>query len=195
MKQLDKILDIIMDTDKNYLPYYHVIPGLIKKHNYKDILEIGVFCGGHAQKILECGNINLTGIDPYQMYTPGMPRLDSQSDFDILYNLTMNRLSIESDKHDCMINHYRMTSDESFEKLKGKIFDVVFIDGLHTYEQLTKDLNNYSLIIRKGGVIACHDYNHPTFPDLTVAIDEFVKKNNANLVICPLHLVYLYKNW
>lgn len=189
MTQLEKINDIIQDTDKNYLPYYGVIPELIKQRGYKKVIEIGVFCGGHAAKILKTDIDLLVGVDPYQHYDPGMPRLDNQSDFDLLYSNVMDRLQCGK------YLHLRENSDKAFDLLKDQLFDVVFIDGLHTYEQLTKDLENYEKIIKKGGIISCHDYNHPYFPRLTNAIDEFVKKRNAKLVIGPLHLVYFEKTW
>jgi len=38
-------------------------------------------------------------------------------------------------------------------------FDCVFIDGNHTYEYVKKDLENYSPLVRKGGIVALHDAN------------------------------------
>jgi hypothetical protein len=185
MTQTEKIYDIIQDTDKNYAPYYDVIPGLIKSMGLKTGIEIGVFCGGHARKILDAGVDMLAGIDPYIMYDPGMPRMDSQSDYDMLYNIVSSRLSARN------YLPLRMTSNQALSMLEDDTYDFVFIDGLHTYEQLKWDLENYSKLIKSGGVVACHDYNHPFFPDLTIAIDEFVKKYNKKLVIGPLHLVYM----
>ena len=187
MTRQEKINAIIEDTNKNYAPYYDVLPNLIRERNYQSGIEIGVFCGGHAQKILETG-CELIGIDPYMDYEPGMPLLDSQEDWDCLYETVMDILRGD--------NYYHIpeTSDVAFGTFDGT-FDFIFIDGLHTYVQLKKDLENYSPLIRKGGIIACHDYNHPTFPDLTTAIDEFVAEHKANLVIGPLHLVYMTKTW
>lgn len=187
MTQDEKIDYIIADTDKNYAPYYSSIPHLIRTNKYKRGIEIGVFCGGHAVKILQTG-AELIGIDTYQMYDPGMPNMESQSDWELLYEKVMQRMNAN-------YSHMRMTSDEAFELLKDQMFDFVFIDGLHTYEQLKRDMENYSRIIRKGGVISMHDYMHPYFPDLTNAINEFVAEHRATLVICPLHLVYTIKNW
>ncbi len=50
----------------------------------------------------------------------------------------------------------RMTSDEFFEKNK-EFFDLVFIDGLHHYEQVKKDINNSLSFLKKDGVILLHD--------------------------------------
>ena len=50
----------------------------------------------------------------------------------------------------------RMTSDDFFEKNK-KNFDIVFLDGLHTYEQTIKDIDNSLKFLKKDGVILIHD--------------------------------------
>lgn len=182
----------MQDTDKNYDPYYHVLPAIIRQNNYKIGIEIGVFCGGHAKYLLDSGINLLVGVDPYKVYNPGMPRMDDQKDFDLLHDMVMIRLKEEIKEN--RYRHLRMTSDKAYNVLQDydQFFDFIFIDGLHTYDQLKKDLDNYSTIIKRGGVIACHDYNHGSFPELTTAIDEFVAKHNKKLQIGPLHAVYMY---
>mgnify|MGYP006156532445 FL=1 len=50
----------------------------------------------------------------------------------------------------------RMTSDEFFKKNKDK-FDLIFIDGLHTYRQVKKDILNSVDSLNDKGVILIHD--------------------------------------
>ena len=50
----------------------------------------------------------------------------------------------------------RMTSDEFFESNKT-LFDIIFLDGLHTYEQTIKDINNSLNFLNYEGVIIVHD--------------------------------------
>ena len=50
-----------------------------------------------------------------------------------------------------------MTSDDFFKNNKEK-FDVIFIDGLHEYEQCQKDALNAINNINKNGVILFHDF-------------------------------------
>ena len=49
-----------------------------------------------------------------------------------------------------------MTSDEYFSKFKDK-FDIIFIDGLHHYEQVKKDIFNSLEILNSNGIILMHD--------------------------------------
>lgn len=55
------------------------------------------------------------------------------------------------------------TSDEFF-KYSNESFDVIFIDGLHTEEQVTKDITNAMKQLSSNGVIVCHDMN-PLYED------------------------------
>ncbi|SCW94890.1 class I SAM-dependent methyltransferase [Ancylobacter rudongensis] len=50
----------------------------------------------------------------------------------------------------------RATSDEFFASNTQK-FDLIFIDGLHTYEQVHRDVANSLKAINPGGWIAMHD--------------------------------------
>jgi len=50
----------------------------------------------------------------------------------------------------------RKTSDEFFLANRSR-FDVVFIDGLHTYEQVRRDVINAMKALNDGGWIAVHD--------------------------------------
>jgi hypothetical protein len=51
----------------------------------------------------------------------------------------------------------RMTSDDFFQQNKD-FFDVIFIDGFHTYEQVKKDAINSASHLTKEGVILFHDF-------------------------------------
>ena len=50
----------------------------------------------------------------------------------------------------------RKTSDEFFKSNKEK-FDIIFIDGLHHYEQVIVDINNALSVLNDNGHILVHD--------------------------------------
>jgi predicted O-methyltransferase YrrM len=183
---------VVSRTDNGCSPYYGIMPKLIKERGLKKGIEIGVLFGGHAKAILECPTMELlVGIDPYEMYEQGVDGIESQEDFDWVRRFAMNR--VMSSKY----IHILETSDNAYATVKAmdEVFDFVFIDGLHTHEQIEKDLNNYSQLIRKGGVIACHDYNHPNFPLLTKAIDDFARHHFTEVIKRELHTIYMDKTW
>lgn len=59
-------------------------------------------------------------------------------------------------------------------QLAGLHFDILFIDGDHTYEGVTNDLKNYAPLVKDGGVIIMHDVLYAGHPGVRQAADEFV---------------------
>ena len=56
-----------------------------------------------------------------------------------------------------------MESDQFFQEIKeNKKYDIIFIDGLHTYEQTKKDVQNSLKHLFKEGTIIIHDCNPKT---------------------------------
>lgn len=62
------------------------------------------------------------------------------------------------------------TSEEAFEELKDREFDMVFIDGTHTYQAVKDDIIRYGLKVKK--LICGHDYGVGQL-GVTRAVDEF----------------------
>lgn len=58
---------------------------------------------------------------------------------------------------------YQMTSDAFFiyagDKSEKNLFDLIFIDGLHTAEQVKKDFENSLRLLSPNGFIVLHDCN------------------------------------
>ena len=53
---------------------------------------------------------------------------------------------------------HRMTSDEFFKKYNHLKFNVIFVDGLHEYEQCQRDCLNSIKFLESGGIILFHDF-------------------------------------
>jgi len=56
---------------------------------------------------------------------------------------------------------FKMTSDEFFKNNKQK-FDIIFVDGLHTFEQTYIDIKNALLSLNKNGILLAHDTLPPS---------------------------------
>lgn len=68
---------------------------------------------------------------------------------------------------------HRMTSDDFFRAFPDERFDVIFIDGLHTYEQVRRDTVHALERLAPGGWIAFHDLHPRTWieehvPDISL---------------------------
>jgi predicted O-methyltransferase YrrM len=53
--------------------------------------------------------------------------------------------------------------------------DVLFLDGAHSYDAVSKDFQNYSPIVRPGGIVVFHDIAHSNDEDATemLEVDRF----------------------
>lgn len=54
---------------------------------------------------------------------------------------------------------YKMTSDEFFENHINTKYDIVFVDGLHIFEQAYRDIVNSLKWLNDNGTIVVHDCN------------------------------------
>lgn len=75
----------------------------------------------------------------------------------------------------------RKTSDNFFKNNLDK-FDIIFIDGLHTYDQVNKDIKNSLKVLNEGGIILLHDcmpksYFHQAVPRSRMSWNGDVWKN------------------
>jgi hypothetical protein len=69
--------------------------------------------------------------------------------------------------------NYRGTSDDFFLKNKNS-FDCIFIDGLHTYAQVKKDILNSINSLNKDGIIILHDCLPQTLSAQTVPRSRYL---------------------
>jgi len=53
--------------------------------------------------------------------------------------------------------------------------DILFVDGLHNYNQVKAEIKKYSPFIGTGGMIIFHDSYNPAHKGVMKAIQEFVK--------------------
>jgi len=60
-----------------------------------------------------------------------------------------------------------------------KSLDFVFIDAGHTYREVRNDIIAWISKIKPQGIIAGHDYNSPSFPGVTKAVNECLPSAKA----------------
>jgi predicted O-methyltransferase YrrM len=59
--------------------------------------------------------------------------------------------------------------------------DFVWLDGDHSFETVYAELNKFYPILKEGGIIGGHDYLHPTYPEVGMAVRQFCKKLNKEI--------------
>lgn len=126
----------------------------LKIHNVKTILEIGGYVGESLSMFKKYigQDVLIITIDPF---------LNMEDENDILKNQNFKIVEEEFNNKTLNLSNYgkiKLTSNEAFNLFKENIFDVVYIDGLHTYMQVKNDILNFSPLLKIGGFICGHDY-------------------------------------
>ena len=133
----------------------------LKENNKKELVgvEIGVLDGWNALDMLENLPIKkLYLIDPYKQYK-GYDEYkenpeESQKVLDRKKEIAIKALKKYKDK----IQFVYLFSEEASKLFKDNSLDFVYIDGIHQYEYVKKDIELYFLKIKKGGILGGHDY-------------------------------------
>ena len=166
--------------------YYDVIPSIIEKFSFDNFVEIGVAFAGHLDSVLQNTNIKKAyGIDPYFLQETSTDsfsydsKVYDQNDYDNLYIFAKERL----DKHGERAELVRESSNIAKDRFSEESIDIVFIDAEHTYDGVKQDIEIWEAKVRKEGVIAGHDYDHPNFPGVKNAVDEWCAIRNYNLYV------------
>jgi hypothetical protein len=69
---------------------------------------------------------------------------------------------------------YHMTSKTYMLDNNRRVFDLVFLDGNHSYETVKEELEYF----KNSSIISGHDYNNETWPGVVQAVNEFVNSNS-----------------
>jgi len=140
--------------------------------------EIGVRAGHNAFDMLNTGKIaRLILVDPYPDYHEDEEHFkrERQDSFQIE---AIKRLSGFTDKTIWMFTD----SEHSASFFPDGFFDYVYIDGVHNYDWVKKDIAAWYNKVKKNGILAGHDYIN--FKEgLRRAVDEFVKEKGLVLMV------------
>jgi cephalosporin hydroxylase len=72
---------------------------------------------------------------------------------------------------------------ETFFKVCNQTYDVLYVDGGHSYEDAMSDLRMYSKLVRPGGLVLVHDVlATDNFPGVWRAFNDFRRPFGADFV-------------
>lgn len=132
------------------------LPKLFKELGFKKGVEIGVHQGNNIVNYCKEG-LEIYGIDPWVPYTEHF--LDSRRD--TATNRTIRALYRRARRQTEAYPNCKLiekTSIEALEDFEDNSLDFIYIDGDHRFDHIAIDLIRWSYKIKKGGVIAGHDY-------------------------------------
>ncbi len=137
------------------------------------VLEIGSYAGESARLFLETGKVGkIVCIDPWVQYK------------DISIPVTNFRSAAEAENAEKAFDRI-FSGDGRVVKVKDysenvsflfadHAFDLVYIDGNHQAENVRKDLENYLVKVKPGGIMSGHDYEpKPGLAGLIREVDAF----------------------
>lgn len=152
VKNNERIRDLLLSLSdiKGWLSINEALflrkAALLTKNNKSVIVEIGSY-QGKSTIALACTNQKVYAIDPHQ------GKLD-KGDVDPTYNnFVQNIINSGFEKKVSVI---KKTSRQAVKNWHQPI-SLLFIDGLHDYQNASFDYENWSKFVMDGGVVAMHD--------------------------------------
>lgn len=145
--------------------------------------EIGVWAGVFSSELCQAiPGLRLTCVDPWRAYGDYREKKNDQARLDAAYETTVKTLA----PYACSI--LRMTSTEAATQIPDESLEFVYIDGNHAAEYVTADLQAWTPKVKRGGIVAGHDYfERPSKGWIHVkqAVDDFAASHR----IAPIYIV------
>jgi hypothetical protein len=153
---------------------------ILKKEKVKKFAEIGVWKSHSVKDILK----HIPDLEEYWAVDPW--------DANLAYYRTQKRRTekewFQMYWYCCRLMTYfpelrvlKMTSEQASTIFPDDYFDMVYIDGIHTFEHVYADVGYWLPKVRKGGLISGHDYGHSKFPEVKEAVDKWFGEENIEV--------------
>jgi predicted O-methyltransferase YrrM len=123
-----------------------------------DVLEIGS-AYGYSAVAMALGGAKVTAVDPHAWLNSYTTMIQNLIAYDVLDN-------VEIIQQDSWTALPKLFAD-------GRTFDLIWIDGDHEAHTVSHDVAWAIQLVRKGGTIACHDYDEATCPGVRQALDAW----------------------
>ena len=174
---------------ENWFTYPQLYQTIVKKFpSGSKFVEIGSWKGkSSAFMAVEIANsgrqIDFYCIDTFE----GSVEHQNNPELPHLYDIFKSNMKPVEDYYQDM----KMTSMEAVNKFDDESLDFVFIDGSHEYKDIKDDIIHWLPKVKKGGVLAGHDYYFPPQPsswglrnyansNINLEIQEYYKSNMSS---------------
>jgi len=167
-------------------------PILIKQMGYKKLCEVGVNAGYFLAHLATTIPEHLVGVDVWDKYD--IEAYEQFPSYYHIYNHENNKKSREAIQSWASKINFNVEivvdfSVRAAKQFKDGYFDFVYIDADHSYDGVTADLEAWYPKVRKGGMLAGHDYLNFDENSLLVISD---RENNCNTKDAIDHFVKKY---
>lgn len=157
------------------------IPKILKKFNMKLVCEVGVKQGFNFKRLARANLDHLVGIDIWDLdRTLSQERAIEVKGWeqDLKVWTTKQKFNVQ------LIKDYSLNAVNMFE---DGYFDYIYIDADHRYKTVKQDIGVWWKKVKRGGILAGHDYSHSKNKALRAkgfgvkkAVREFILKNNLS---------------
>jgi len=132
---------------------------------YSNLLEVGSAAGGNARVFCELLNIeDLTIID------------DNQHSQHVYREANLKHLNPKQ-----YIGNSQSSEARSWLQEQNKKYDIVYIDGDHSYEGVVRDINNYKDFVKDEGYMIFHD--HIACHGVKMALEKLMNEDKTFLKV------------
>jgi hypothetical protein len=197
--------------------YGQIFVDLVKQHNPKNFLEIGVFTGVTARNVCELlylinnKDFFYLGIDLFEDFHEAISKevvpeflVKKQNFSNPLKSLVYNFLLKEKLNSLGSVSKFLKKFQNNIELKKGnslnilpktdlKIFDMIFVDGGHSYETVKFELDIILKNIKHNCLVVCDDYSLKEATGVKKAIDESLIENSCNFKVVANRFACLSK--
>lgn len=145
--------------------------------------EIGCFCGVSTGCFAnKCKTLYaIDRWEPYQDIPSDINMEDAERTFDSLLLKHSNIIKCKGN------------SCEKFKDFENEFFDLIYIDGDHSYNGVKQDIENWIPKIKKEGIICGHDYNNHVYNVVNEIFEScHIKKYSDSSWL--VHLTEYYEN-
>lgn len=145
--------------------------------NYKIGAEIGVADGRYSEILCQrIPGLKLYSIDPWEPYDGNWRGVRYQ-------NRAHRRAQERLCGYDAQL--IKGTSLSAQSGIQKESLDFVFIDGAHDFNNSMLDILLWAPKVRKGGIVAGHDYYISRTVHVLPAVDIYCKENNIKFNVIP----------
>jgi hypothetical protein len=119
---------------------------------FNEGVELGTEQGLYAETLLQANpSLHLHCVDPWLAYE-GYREHVSQPKLDGFFEATQAKLS------NFHVTYHRKTSADALLDFADHSLDFVYVDANHTFEHVAHDVSKWEKKVRRGGILAGHDY-------------------------------------
>jgi FkbM family methyltransferase len=154
------------------------------KVEFLNVLEIGALFGVNLAILYNTclgrfKKIHLTAIDPLDGYY-------GKNAYDIITNAPISDVIFEHNmkimdipEEDVTLIKALSTDKKALEAARKRSYNLLILDGDHSYNGVKFDFDHYHKLVIPGGYIIFDDYNSNEWPDVTNFVNQEVKVNTG----------------